>query len=137
MDYDLSKISKEDLENILHDLLCEVSELDKDLTDKYKDEIEDYIYSISLEEAQVIVSNMKPFGEVYNYDTIKHILTEYNNKDATIHYYLCMNMYYNDAKSVADKYKIDAKMFCYDMSQTFIDDVDATDHKVEKYFLDK
>ena len=48
-----------------------------------------------------------------------------------------MNMYYNDAKSVADKYKIDAKMFCYDMSQTFIDDIDATDHKVEKYFLDK
>lgn len=138
MDY-LNKVSREDLEEMIRAIMSELEEDSPELYEKYKLEAEDYMYCMSIEEAREIVHNMKPFGEKFSYEMINQFLSD---KDSDleeldiIEYYLVMNMFYNDFKSVFEKYPaLNQKETYYDFSKCFIEDVDAPKYKVEKYFI--
>ena len=137
MEY-LSKVSREDLEEMIRTLMSELEEDNPELYEKYRLEAEDYMYCMSIEEARTIVHNMKPYGEKFSYEAINLFLSEKDldlDELEIIEYYLVMNMFYNDFKPVFDKYPaLNIKETYYEFSKCFIEDVDAPKYKVEKYF---
>ena len=91
---------------------------------------------IDHKEARDIVNRMKPSGEHWDVEQIKSVLASKGvalNED--VHYYLVMNMAYNDYKHTAEKFGIDNPDFYFSIAHDFIEDPDAKEFKVEKYFL--
>lgn len=132
---DLSKIEKEDLEDIVCDILDELKVCEVHLFEKFSEMLEDILYGIDETEAVDIVHSFKPNGETFSMERIKEILHKYGiNENACIDYYLTMNMFYNDYKSYAESKRLDLQDFCFEMSKLFINDTDAPKHKVAKYF---
>lgn len=132
---DLSKLSKETLEDILCDLMEDVGRVNKPLTEKYDAIIEEELYYIDDTEAMKIVRSFKPYGEIFSMADVKELLSRMQIPvDKYLKYYLCMNMFYNDYKSYPESKRLDVKEFCFEMSKMFINDVDAPKHKVAKYF---
>jgi hypothetical protein len=138
----LDKSSKAKLKHILETVMDKIGETDEDLYNSCYTLIEEHLYEIPLETAQEIVCKMIPCGEVYSYDAIKDFLKKHNNYDEStephnsIDYYLVMNMFQNDFKSVLEKYGMaNNNLFCYELSKSFIEDEDGGDYKVSKYFL--
>lgn len=135
MEY-LYKLDRADLECMFSDLISDVRDKNPELASKYLDELEDYIYSISLEEAQFIVKEMKPIGEKYSYEIVESTLANKELEESdVIDYYLVMNMFYNDYKTVLDKYNMNSKEIITEFATAFIEDEDAPKYKTEKYFL--
>lgn len=137
MEY-LNKLNRSDLEDIFSELMTDLKEVNPELADKYNCELEDYMYSMTIEEAQNIVRKMEPYGEKFTYDIVEQFLAEKGITEETdiIEYYLSMNMFYNDYKHIFDKYNnLNQKDIYYDFSEAFINDKDAPKYKVEKYFL--
>ena len=134
---DLSKLSRESLEDLFCSMLDDLEDSHSSLLEKYTDAIEDELYYIDDEEAHHIVKMFKPYGEVYTISSIKEFLEKKGKsvEDACLtRYYLVMNMMYNDYKTVQETYGLEANEFFYMMSKSFIEDVDAPKRKVEKYF---
>lgn len=132
---DLSKLSKDTLEDILCDLLEDVSRINRPLSEKYDTIIEEELYYIDDAEAMRIVRNFKPYGEVFSMADVKeHLAKMQIHSDKCLKYYLCMNMFCNDYKSYPESKRLDVKEFCFEMSKMFINDIDAPKHKVAKYF---
>lgn len=135
MEY-LYKLDRADLECMFSDLISDVRDKNPELASKYLDELEDYIYSISIEEAQSIVKEMKPIGEKYSYEIVESTLANRELEESDIiDYYLVMNMFYNDYKTVLDKYNMNSKEIITEFTTAFIEDEDAPKYKTEKYFL--
>lgn len=140
MEY-LTRLTKKDLRAIIEMIMGKMEDDSEELYEDYKEFIDKFVYCIDLEDAQEIVSDMQPLGEVYNYssvvDTLKqNNMYDSNNEKCVIDYYLVMNMIRNDYKHVIEKYNVsNINQFTYDMSKCFIDDEDGTDYKVSKYFL--
>lgn len=138
MDF-LSKVNRDDLEEMLRALMADIEEDAPELYEKYLSEAEEYMYCISIDEAKEIVSNMKPYSEKFTYESIEQVLTDKGlEPDETdiVEYYLIMNMFFNDFRPVFEKYSVlNQKEAYYDFSKCFIEDVDAPKYKVEKYFL--
>ena len=131
----LSKINKEDLEDIICDIMEDVKDHDMQIYTKYNDILEDILYGIDKEEAVDIVHSFKPYGEAFSLEKVKEILHRLGKTDANcVDYYLVMNMMYNDYKTFAESKRLDIQDFCVEMSKLFIDDADAPKHKVSKYF---
>lgn len=136
----LERLDKEKVICIVEDILEEMKKVG--MTAQYNmfmDVINEHVYSINKDEAMTIVRNMRPYGEVYNMDTVKNMIqangVEYTDKNC-IRYYLCMNMYANDAKQVAEENNMPVEKFCFVMAKSFINDIDGDKHKVEKYFTE-
>lgn len=69
---------------------------------------------------------------------IKHCLipVRVRNGKHSCKYYLCMNMAYNDYYKTAESVgKGEDPEFYFSIARDFINDADAKDFKVEKYFL--
>lgn len=134
----LEKLSKEKLIDIIEGMINVTR--DNGLLpyyNKFKDMIEDTAYCMSSTEAKEIVLKMKPYGEVYAMDAIQSTLSANGipiDERTHIHYYLVMNMYANDARYVAEEWGVPLDKFCFMMAKSFIQDMDAPKHKVEKYF---
>ena len=109
-----------------------------ELANKYKSEVEDYIYAITLDEGIEIVRDMKPIGEKFSYQTVESYLVNkgINLEEAeVVKYYMVMNMFANDYKKIFDKYpQINNTEMYYEFTSCFINDEDAPKHKVGKYF---
>lgn len=132
---DLSKLSKECLEDILCDVMDDLNKYNKQLADKYDSVIDDELYYIDEMDAMKIVRSFKPYGEVFSMTEVKDTLAKQQvPADYCTKYYLCMNMFYNDYKTYAESKRLDIKDFCFEMSKLFINDIDAPKHKVAKYF---
>lgn len=132
---DLSKLSKDCLENILYNITEDLRKYNKQLADKYDSMIDDIMYDISDTDATKIVRSFKPYGEVFSMNDITEMLQRLQvSTKYCVDYYLCMNMFYNDYKLYAEAKRLDVKDFCYEMSKLFINDIDAPKHKVAKYF---
>lgn len=107
--------------------------------DEYKELVtkaESIYYDFDLEWAEAKVINMRPYGEHWNYETVKSVV---NSKGITEHckeYYLCFNMAFNDYGQLAEKYGQDEVEFCFDIAMKFINDEDAEPNKVAKYFYE-
>ncbi len=132
---DLSKIEKEDLEDIVCDILDELKVCEVHLFEKFSEMLEDILYGIDETEAVDIVHSFEPNGETFSMERVKEILRKVGIAEgACIDYYLTMNMFYNDYKSYAESKRLDLQEFCLEMSKLFINDIDAPKYKVAKYF---
>ena len=132
---DLSKIEKEDLEDIVCEMLEDIKEHNLSIYDKYTDILDDILYGIDEEEAVDIVHSFKPNGEAFSKARVKEILHRLGkSEDCYLDYYMTMNMIYNDFKPYAESKRLDIQDFCIEMSKLFINDIDAPKHKVSKYF---
>lgn len=93
-------------------------------------------YAISPEEARDKVRSMRPYGQKWDYDTVKAFLAAKGINNDVCKYYLCMNMAYNDYYKTAESVgKGEDPEFYFSIARDFINDADAKDFKVEKYFL--
>ena len=137
MDY-IKKASREDLEEMFRTLMDNLEIDSPELFNKYKSDVEDYIYAIDLDEATNIVRNMKPMGEKFSYSTVESYLVGKGmnlEESELVKYYLVMNMFANDFKKIFDKYpQINTTEMYYEFTNCFINDEDAPKHKVGKYF---
>lgn len=132
---DLSRVEKEDLEDIICDMLCDLKQDDTHLYNKFKAILDDIVYDIDEDEAVDIVHSFKPNGEAFSVDKVKEILHKTGKStEDYVDYYLVMNMMYNDYKPYAESKRLDIQDFCIEMSKLFIEDIDAPEHKVSKYF---
>lgn len=93
-------------------------------------------YAITPEEARDKVRSMRPYGQKWDYDTVKAFLAAKGINNDVCKYYLCMNMAYNDYYKTAESVgKGEDPEFYFSIARDFINDADAKDFKVEKYFL--
>lgn len=137
----LAKLNKEQLENVVEHILHSTKETGAGtLYHRFEEIIEDEVYSIDKEHAKEIVAHMRPYGEMFSMDSVRTMLqshgVEHSDAHVCIRYYLVMNMYANDSKHVAEEFSIPFDQFCFAMSKSFINDIDADKHKVEKYFTE-
>lgn len=88
-------------------------------------------YEFSEEKAKEIVSKMKPLGEKWNISTTNQVKDRYGINARNTDFYLVMNSMANDYSRVisTDQVEVYARM-----SEAFINDEDATNHKVWKYY---
>lgn len=133
-------MSSEELATIIEEVIADMKANGMiQYYNKYKNEIEEIVYCIKPEEAKEIVWGMKPYGEMYAMDTVKAMMAANGipvEEKLTVKYYLTMNMYANDARQVAEENGLKLDKFCFIMAKSFINDIDAGPHKVEKYFKD-
>lgn len=99
------------------------------------DNIEGTICSIDKGEAYEIVRKMTPRGQMWSFDAIKSLMEQNNITGNPIHYYLVLNMVYNDYYNTAVAYGVDKDIkFFMSLAKDFIDDPDGKPYKVERYF---
>lgn len=102
-----------------------------------KKSLECLLYQIDLPEAERIVRNMRPKGQMWTLEQIKRYLAEKGITDNLINWYLVMNMCYNDYYNTAKMYGLQNEVeFYFNLAKDFIEDIDAEPHKVAKYFMD-
>lgn len=98
-------------------------------------ELEKLAYSISQTDAEKIVKRMEPNGQNWSYQQVKEFVEARGVDRCFVHWYLVMNMVYNDYYNTAKLYGLqDDVEFYYSMAKDFIDDPDAKPMKVDKYF---
>lgn len=97
--------------------------------------LEDIAYDIPLDKAKEIVRKMRPFGEHWSFETVKHYVESKDVIGQCVYYYLVMNMMYNDYYDVATNFGHQADTeFYFELAHAFINDEDGKKHKVERYF---
>lgn len=98
-------------------------------------ELESMYYKFDEAEAQNIVRMMRPYGEYWNYETVKSFLSQKGIHDHCTEYFLAMNMARNDYFETARAYAAeDDPEFYFNIARNFIHDEDAKPHKLAKYF---
>lgn len=137
VDIIVKKKDMSEFKEVLEELMEELEYQNKDLYNKTIDKIEHIAYDISYEDAEKIVKNMKPFGEHWDYKTVKDYIEKKGIYKCYVKYYLVMNMMYNDYYDVSVNYghQNDPEFF-FELSNAFINDEDAKPHKVVKYFTE-
>lgn len=99
------------------------------------DRLEEIAYEIPLDKAKDIVRKMRPFGEHWSFETVKHYVESKDVIGQCVYYYLVMNMMYNDYYDVATNFGHQADTeFYFELAHAFINDEDGKKHKVERYF---
>jgi len=124
----------EEVTDALADLMTTVKDR---LPDAYKETmycLKEIAYRITPEDARRIAKSMRPYGQKWDYDTVKAFIAT-KGETAACKYYLCMNMYYNDSRDTAEMVGHgDDVEFYFSLAKDFIKDEDAQDFKVERYF---
>lgn len=126
----------EDMEK-LGDMLASLIEMTEeshpDIYKKYKNKLMGMAYDYKFDEVMAtdIVNNMKPLGEYWNIETIKQVKEANNLEEDLYCLYVVMNSMVNDYGNILDKEDVNTYI---KMSEAFINDEDASDHKVWKYF---
>lgn len=129
-------------ENAVEDINCEAYEYLKHADPRaYKileDKLNKLAYSISRPQAEMIVRNMRPHGQVWTYEQVEELVKSKGITDCFTDWYLVMNMCYNDYYNTAKIYGLqnDAN-FYFNLAKDFIEDPDASPNKVSMYFIHK
>lgn len=122
---------------ILDTMFNELEKSHKPLYDKTMHEFEEIAYELNLVDAERIVKAMKPYSQKWTYEQIKEVLALKGISDHCEHYYLVMNMMYNDYCNTAKMLgKTDDVDFYFSLAKDFIMDIDAKPFKVERYFME-
>lgn len=134
LDKIVSNGRKEDMDclsEMFVDLMYKIKDYDHSMFDKYKTKIVGmaYNYTINSELAMDIVKDMRPLGEYWSMDTIKSVVGDVQNLPEI---YVVMNSLVNDYKDVINPDEVDTYV---KMTNAWINDVDAPDKKVWKYFV--
>lgn len=118
------------------DVLMEHLKVDEpELYKKTMAEVESVAFAITKEEAENIVRHMKPKGQVWSYSDVKTYIETKGVTAKCVHWYLVMNMAYNDYYNTAKAFGLQNDVdFYFHLAKDFIEDPDAKPMKVEKYF---
>ena len=121
------------LSDMLTDVIYILKEEHHDKYEKYRNKLYGmaYNYKFNEEMAKEIVDDMKPLGEYWDIKTTTSVKNEYgvNSDDET--FYVVINSLVND---YGDVIKPDEVETYVKMAYAFINDEDAVDNKVWKYF---
>lgn len=99
------------------------------------EKMEHRAYSITKEQAEAIVRNMRPRGQAWSFEEVKNLVTTKGVTDRWVDWYLVMNMVCNDYYNTAKTYGLQNENdFYFSLAKDFIEDPDAEPHKVAKYF---
>ena len=121
---------------VMEEIMEDVEKCYPALFEETISKLEKIAYSIPLDKAKEKVVSMKPFGEHWTYEGVKDFIEAKGIYDKCVEYYLVMNMTYNDYYDVATNFghQSDAE-FYFELANAFINDIDGSKYKVEKYFL--
>ena len=121
------------LGDILSNAIYDIKEYDYTKYKKYKNKLMGMAYNYKFDEemAQEIVENMQPLGEYWDINTINQVKNKYNINTDLYEFYVVMNAMVNDYGEIINKDDVDTYV---KLSLAFINDEDATKHKVWKYF---
>lgn len=93
-----------------------------------------YDYTIDEEMAYDIVDKMKPLGEKWNIETLRQLKNQYGlNNIRDWDFYVVINGLANDYNNVISTDEVETYV---NMARAFIDDEDATENKVWKYYTE-
>lgn len=127
------------MEEVTDIVACAMAKIKERMPDLYHEtmhQLKEIAYEISPEEARQIVKGMRPYGQKWDYDTIRTFLAAKGITSDTCKYYLSMNMAYNDYHKTAETVnKGEDPEFYFSIARDFINDADGKEFKVEKYFL--
>lgn len=131
--------SIETMKGITHMLdnhFCELKDIYREHYNKVMKHLEDIVYTISREDAEDVVRNMRPNGERWTWEEVEAFIKEKGIDTHTPEYYLSMNMAYNGFKGLA-RYvgKEEDTDFYFELAKDFINDENNKPYKVAKYFL--
>lgn len=121
------------LGDMLSDLIYDTKDSHPEIYKKYKNKLMGMAYDYKFDEemAHEIVENMKPLGEYWNLETINGVKTNYDLKEDLYDLYVVMNAMANDYGEIISLEDVDTYVR---LSEAFINDEDAVEHKVWKYF---
>ena len=121
-----------ELGDMLAEIIYDTKESHPDIYKKYKKKLIGmaYNYEIDKELAHEIVEDMKPLGEYWSMDTIASVIG--NDTPRIEDMYVVMNSLVNDYQNVVNP--DDAETYVK-MAHAWLDDVDAKEHKLWKYFI--
>lgn len=127
-----NKENMECLEEIFQNLMCFLKEHNHTKYKYYKHKIKGMAsnYMIDDELAKEIVHEMKPYGEVWNQETIYSAIGVDNHRIEDM--YIVMNSLANDYSSVISTDDVESYI---KLAHAWIDDVDAQENKVWWYFI--
>lgn len=129
-------IDPEKVDEIFESMLNTLKKVDSDAYMEYKMKLEKLMYTITKEDAERIVRNMKPKGQMWSYEQVKRFIESKGYEDDFVDWYLVMNMCYNDYYNTAKTYGLQNEDdFYYNLAKDFIEDPDASPIKVAKYFM--
>lgn len=133
----LGLVHEKHREKLLDEALEEFYEkLSTDNKREFKKMLKGVALHIDHKEAREIVTRMNPSGEHWTMEQIEKAIAERGvHHDKLIYYYLVMNMAYNDYKHTAEMFGLDTVDFYFCIAHDFIEDPDAKEFKVEKYFM--
>ena len=128
-------VSNEKIDAVLSGTMKALEHSDSNAYDEFKMRLESLAYSITERDAEHIVRNMQPKGQMWSYDQIKHFVEDKGYTDDFVDWYLVMNMCYNDYYNTAKTYGLQNEVdFYFNLARDFIEDPDAKPFKVAKYF---
>ena len=120
------------LGDMLADIIYDTKESHPDIYKKYKKKLIGmaYNYEIDKDLAHEIVEDMKPLGEYWNMETVASVIG--NDMHRLEDMYVVMNSLANDYQKIIS---LDEPETYVEMAHAWIDDVDAKEHKLWKYFV--
>ena len=123
----------EKLSYILEEVMYDLKESNYSKYKKYKNKLMGMAYDYKFDEdmSHSIVEDMKPLGEYWNLETISQVKTKYNLMEDVYELYVVMNAMANDYGEIISLDDVETYI---KMSEAFINDEDAVEHKVWKYF---
>lgn len=123
----------EKLSDILEEVIHCLKEYDYYKYKKYKNKLMGIAYNYKFDEemSHEIVEDMKPLGEYWNLEAINGVKTNYDLKEDLYDLYVVMNAMANDYGEIISLEDVDTYVR---LSEAFINDEDAVEHKVWKYF---
>ena len=129
------RATKEDLNEaveIADMLLSDMKESKPDFYDHIVSRLYERVYGKKLTEeySKKIVSCMEPFGEHWNIEQVKGVMSQYGISLDPVDFYTVMNMAYNDYHELFEE---NLDMYIK-YSKMFIEDKDAKEGKVYTYF---
>ena len=129
-------VQKDRIDEMAEDLQEALPKMPTAQREEFINHMESLAYTFTTDEAKHIVQKMTPYGEHWSMDKVRAYLEDKGVKHGhCLHYYLIMNMVYNDYMPTAQAFGLkDNTDFFYSLAHDFIDDPDGVKFKVEKYF---
>lgn len=121
------------LSDVLDEVIHTIKQYDEDLYKKYKMKLYGMAYGDVLNEemAEDIVFKMRPYGEKFSLEQSREIQDKYGmNNIRDVDFYVVLNSAYNDQRDLLGD---NIEMYAI-YTRNFIEDEDAKDGKVFKYF---
>jgi hypothetical protein len=132
----IQKNKKEDMEKLsdmLEDLIYKMKEYDEECYHKYKMKLYGMAndYKFDKEYAIELVEDMRPIGEMWSIDTTNKVKSQYGINASDYDFYIVLNSLANDYGKIISTEDVETYV---KMANAFINDVDAKENKVWRYY---